>query len=178
MSEFKLPAYRLPEDSMTAVQDSVDAICIESRGSFEPQKHLPHLTLLRHSLFGGRVGIDVSTQHHALAEVIILQPEGYTLPVLGIENTTRNLNSTAILAIMLDDPSGIYDAEYSSIRSRIPERIRGKVVTNKPHITLGRLAPEHLCTELLARGEEKLPKEIDFGPLLFSTAVMNFHESA
>lgn len=177
MNEFKLPAYRLPERSMRAVRESIDALCKNSDGSFEPQKHPPHLTLLRQSLFGGKVGIDISTQYRALQEMIELQPLGYALPVIGIENTTRNLNSAAILAIILDDPSGVYDAEYSSIRSRIPERIRGKSVTNRPHITLGRLNSERLNPELLAHGEEKLPGEIDFGPLIFSEAVMSFHES-
>ena len=177
MNDFKLPAYRLPMESMSAVKECVNLLVSETEGAFEPQKHPPHLTLLRQSLFGGRAGIDISTQYQALAEMIELESESYRLPVIGIENTTRSLSSAAVLAIVLDDPLCLYEAEYSSIRSRLPERIRGKSVTNTPHVTLGRLSPENLSDDLLARAKDKLPGEIDFGPLIFSAGVIKFHEA-
>lgn len=175
MSEFRLPAYRLPVDPSGSINECVNVLVSESQGNFEPQSHPPHLTLLRQSLFGGRVGIDVATLHIALQGKIDSEPESYSLLVRGIENTTRNLSKTAILAIILEDVSGKYNEEYSSIRSKMPERIRGKADTNTPHITLGRLEPSSMTEELLSVAEEVLPSQFTFGPLQFSAAIKKHH---
>ncbi|HRJ06482.1 MAG TPA: hypothetical protein PK096_02330 [Candidatus Saccharibacteria bacterium] len=175
MSEFKLPAYRIPVSALDAIDECVDTISEVSQGTFEPQPHVPHLTLLRQSLFRGRVGINISTQYDALCEHIIANDTEYSLTVKGVENTTKNLSDAAILAIIMDDPSGEYSEEYASIRSKLPQRLRGQTGLNTPHLTLGRLASPFATPKLLEAAENVLPPKIEFGPLLFSPEVIKYH---
>lgn len=176
MNEFKLPAYRVPINSIDAIKNCSKVLIEGSNGEFEPTPHQPHLTLLRQSLYRGRVGIDVSTLHKALSDKLDSKPERYSLPVRDIENTTKRLSDAAVLAIILEDPDDVYRDEYSSIRSKLPEHLRGKSCHNIPHITLGRLDPSLVTKDLITRAEQTLPTNIEFGPLLFSSAIIDFHK--
>ncbi len=175
MNEFKLPAYRVPINSIDAIKNCSEVLIEGSDGEFDPTPHQPHLTLLRQSLYRGRVGIDVSTLHRALSDKIDSKPERYSLPVRNIENTTKRLSDAAVLAIILEDPDDVYRDEYSSIRSKLPQNLRGRSCQNTPHITLGRLDPSLVTEDLIIRAEQTLPPKIEFGPLLFSSAVIMYH---
>ena len=176
MSEFSsIPAYRLVhEDSLPSVRDLQETIVGEDVMQPYQTEREPHMAMLRRS----RRPMNGKRLAEAMAADL---PDGASkpleLPVVAVERV-GSLNYYAQtghkLAVILEDPDGLYDKEDEWLRKHAyDDNIRARVGNRgRPHVTLGRVSDPHLLTDdRLERYLNQLPETILFTPLLASHAL-------
>lgn len=90
--------------------------------------------------------------------------ESMNLRVSDVRYFGRSLGRLS-LALVLDDPEGILEAEHDTYIKRIHSEKRIGVGSFIPHISIGSVPYEHATTSLLTSLESDIPETIDLRPV-------------